>query len=172
MSSSDGMVKILFEATATSDRGWHDQTESMWATPIVTPDAPEGYTYRLENSPWYAFSISFQDDVVAETRTDTFEKDGGSVSYRNRYFTQVWKHNGHSTYLVSLDQGITTESEQWLAPWQRLKELGCTYEGMNGQLLAIDVEPGNDLDAVEAILEEASSYEFQVQHRYTPEIMH
>ena len=169
MAGSDGMLKIFFEPTGNPGEDWHDHTESLWATPADESSAPGGRIFRLENSPWYAFGVSYLDDVCAEPRTDTFPEDSGEVSYTNLYFTEVWKHNGHSTYTVYLLDGRSVESADWLAFWCQLKPLGCSYEGMNGKLLAMDVEPENDLDAIETILSEAEAtgcIEFQVQHRF------
>lgn len=163
------MLKVFFEPTGKPEEEWHDHTESLWATPADEPTAPGGRVFRLENSPWYAFGVSYLDDVCAEPRTDTFSGEGGEVSYTNLYFTKVWKHHGHSTYTVYLLDGRSTESADWLAFWTRLTPLGCSYEGMNGRLLAVDVEPGNDLDAIETTLNEAEAagcIEFQVQHRF------
>jgi len=171
MSSSDGMLKIFFEPTGNPEEDWHDTVEYLWATPLEQLDAPGGRVFRLENSPWYAYGVSYLDDVCAEPRSQTFPEGDDEVSYANLYFTNVWKHNGHSTYLVFLAKGITTDSTEWLLYWDRLKGLGCTWEGMSGRLLAIDVAPGNDLDAIEAILEEAQTaecFEYQIQHRYLP----
>lgn len=52
-------VKIVFELEADA---WHgSSTESLWATPV-------GYgSFKLLNSPFYVFNVSFQDFVFADT---------------------------------------------------------------------------------------------------------
>jgi hypothetical protein len=170
--SHDGMVKIFFEPPG-GDEDWHTKVESMWATPIDEPSAPSGQVFRLENTPWYAFGVSWQDLVCAESRREIIGDDtpGRPKQEVNiLYFTRVWKHSGRSTYLAFLSEEVTTESPEWLKRWEPLERLGCTWEGMNARLLAVDVPPSIDLDAVEKTLEEGASngvFDYQTQHRFS-----
>ena len=169
---NEGMVKIFF-APPGGDENWHTKVESMWATPINEPSAPGGRVFRLENTPWYAFGVSWQDLICAELRHETIGDDTPSrpkLEVDILYFTRVWKHSGRSTYLAFLSEGITAESPKWLERWEALKKMGCSWEGMNVKLIAIDVPPTANLDNVENILEEAEAenvFSYQTQHRFT-----
>jgi hypothetical protein len=170
--NQDGMVKIFFEPPTDPPDDWHTEVESMFATPINQPDAPDGFVYRLENSPWYVFGVSWQDDVCGELRHEILSKGEDRWEGDVLYFTKIWKHNGHSTYTLFLQGGRTTESPEWAAAWMNISKLGCTYESMNRKLVAVDVEPGSDLDAIESAFQDAlvaDIFAWQTQHRYTGE---
>jgi hypothetical protein len=74
------LVKVKF----VLDPGeWHGSaTETLWAAPVGQNQ------YRLENSPFYAFGVSYQ-DVVAAQRTDN-----------ELEFVSVVSRGGHSTYRI------------------------------------------------------------------------
>jgi hypothetical protein len=169
-SSTIEMVKIFFEPPSDPAEDWHTHVESMFATPVPQVRAPGGQVYRLENSPWYAFGVSWQDEVCGERRHEIIGEGSAAFETDTLYFTRVWKHAGHSTYTLFLQNDHTTESPKWLDVWPSLKQLGCTYEGMNSRLLAVDVEPGNDLDKIEEIFEKAlvdGVFAYQTQHRFS-----
>jgi hypothetical protein len=95
-------LKIAFE---TDGNAWHGMTaEHLWATPVGIS------LYRLENSPLYAYGISYQDVVVAR------ENAGASLR-----FVSVQDSGGHSTYRVVL-KGAATKSdfETYWKPIERL----------------------------------------------------
>jgi hypothetical protein len=167
------MVKIFFEPPG-GEEDWHTTVESIWATPIDEPGAPGGRVFQLENSPWYAFGVSWEDIVCGELRHEIIGDDTTPnhprIEVEVLYFTRVWKHSGRSTYALFLSSGITTESPEWLARWEPLKNLGCTWEGMSTRLLAVDIPPSADLTAVEKIFEEGlacSVFDYQIQHRFS-----
>src|SRR5215471_4834417 len=119
------MVKIRFELEPGA---WHGSgTETLWATP-VGPNQ-----YRLENVPFFAFGVSWEDVVLAK-------QDGP-----HRVFVEVLLRGGHSTYRL-LPVGTWTESfERYWAP---LAAAGCAYEGGPARLRAVDVPPQADLHEV------------------------
>jgi hypothetical protein len=168
------MVKIFFEPPG-GDEDWHTKVESMWATPIDESTVPGGSVFRLENTPWYVFGVSWQDLICAELRHETIGDDTPTrpkLEVDILYFSRVWKHSGHSTYLVFLKEGITTESPKWLERWEALKNTGCSWEGMNAKLIAIDVPSTANLDEVENVLREAEAsdvFAYQTQHRFSLE---
>lgn len=78
-SSSSSKVKVWFKL----EDAWHDSaTESLWASNLG-----DGL-YRLENSPFYAFGVSFLDTVTAIER------------YGRLWFDKVVLRGGHSTYRI------------------------------------------------------------------------
>jgi hypothetical protein len=113
---------------------WHGSaTESMWVEPLG-----EG-RFVLENSPFYAFNISFQDVVLA--------------AYVNGQltFSGVHARGGHSTYRILLAGENVADFAEY---WHPLQLMGCSYEeGPNKQLLSVDIPPTTDIYAAYAALE-------------------
>ena len=72
--------------------------ETMWAS--VLNDG----TYEIDNSPFEAYEISYQDVVAAHMQ------DGRLV------FDRVVRRGGHSTYRVKLNSGA--EHDVFLKSWQ------------------------------------------------------
>jgi hypothetical protein len=98
--------------------------------------------YVLDNSPFYAFGISFGDVFSA------MQKDGDLA------FSDVISRGGHSTYRIKLPVG--REHAYFLEHWGELEQLGCTFEGSSAnaeRLYAIDVPPGVDVFKVYQVLE-------------------
>ena len=143
--SNGTLVKIIFELPEDSPYG----AESLWAERIA-----EG-KYRLDNSPFYVYGYSHE-DVVA-----VIEEDGSLV------VKGLIARGGHSTYRVYLAEELTVDSQEFEAYWCRLESLGCTYEGANQRMLAIDVPPAASIFAVYRILEEGEAarvWEFEEGH--------
>lgn len=129
-------------------------------TPIVTVSFPcvegegcivermharvlNGGRYSLDNSPFYAFGISFEDVFLAEL------KDGELI-----FAGVVWR-GGHSTYRVKLPVGC--DHDYFLEHWPALDKLGCTFEGSSAKLqrlYSIDVPPKADVFEVYRVIEE------------------
>lgn len=136
------MEKIVFKLDANA---WHGSaTETLWATPLGLN------TFRVENSPFYAFGVSF-DDIVSAVPTPE-----GLV------FSGVIDRGGHSTYrLINID---TTKFSFF---WPQVQQLQCTYEeGPNG-LLAVDVPPNANIHLVYEKLEDgerAGAWDFEEGH--------
>jgi hypothetical protein len=140
------LVKVVFEIQGESVC----HTESLWAR-------PEGDgRYRLCNSPFYAFGVSFEDVVFAR------DVDGLLM------FTGVAATSGHSTYRLSLND---VDRELLEAALANLNSLGCTYE--QGPYLALDVPPESDIHRVYALLEEGEArglWEFEEGHCGHPSV--
>ncbi|MFO0858112.1 MAG: DUF4265 domain-containing protein [Phycisphaerales bacterium] len=117
------MVKVVLR-NETDDA---DLPESLWATPVGL------HKYRLENSPFFAYGVSFQDVVEAR---DKF--DDGVLE-----FIRVVKKSGNRTLRMSHEAGKPISSKI-LKP---LLDMGCTYEGANPAFLVINVPPQADFDA-------------------------
>jgi len=126
---------------------WHGSaTETLWAEPVGPG------LCRLENSPFFAFGVSFQDVVLARVEADLL------------VFVQAIERRGHSTYRIIPRAGRNGDVPE---RWAKLREFGCTYEeGPNG-LLAVDVPPETNIFDVYAALqagENAGVWGFEEGH--------
>jgi hypothetical protein len=153
--SYDHMVKIWF---ALNPEDWHgSSTESMWAEPIA--QTAEGGAYRLMNSPFYAFGVSFLDTVHAARNSE------GALQ-----FDRVIKRSGHSTFMLLVPQN----SLHFGSYWKKLEELGCSYEWghentSRGEelLYSVDVPDAANLTAVLRVLEQGAKegvWDYQEGH--------
>ena len=104
--SDQGLVRIVFELDPDA---WHGSaTERLWAEPLGSG------RYRLRNTPFFAFDVSFEDIVFGEDR------DGQT------FFAGVSIRGGHSTYRLRL----LTARDGSVFPkyWDPIQRLGCSYE--------------------------------------------
>ncbi|MCB9765833.1 MAG: DUF4265 domain-containing protein [Alphaproteobacteria bacterium] len=136
-------VKVWFEL---EDGAWHGSaTESLWATELA-----DGH-YRLENSPFYAFGVSFLDAVIAAPRNGRL------------WFDRVVKPSGHSTYRIIR----TTDSDTvFNRCWTPLQTLGCSFES-GDRVLAVDVPPEVNIHEAYKLLdagEHAGAWGFEEGH--------
>lgn len=132
------MEKILFEYS-NSDQEY--AIESAWAKKV-------GEEYQLENILFYAPNYSFGDVVEVEDRNGEL------------YVTGLVKESGHSTIRI-----IFYEKQDIDKTLERLKEMGCDYEGSNiVSLISVDVPPEVDYNIVRAFLdkgEEGDKWSYQ-----------
>lgn len=80
----------------------------MWVTEL------EGGLYKVENTPFFAHGISFEDIVEVKQRR------GGNL------FRRTIAPSGRSTYRILL--GADTTNAQFERFWAPLEAEGCTYE--------------------------------------------
>jgi hypothetical protein len=120
---NEEMVKVLLRSKEP------EEVEGMWATPLGNN------RYRLENSPFYAYEVSWLDVVEALPATD------GALE-----FERVVEKSGHRTVRVILEQ--TSRSESGKRVLDQLVDMGCTWEGMNTKLICIDLPASASLDKV------------------------
>jgi hypothetical protein len=115
--SSQGMVKILFHDRDTTI------TETLWATPV------EPSLYQLDNSPFFAYGLSWQDIVEARPRIDDVLE-----------YVRCVKKSGNRTLRVIFKDDRSTDpaAEEVL---KGLCDLGCSYEGMPPRLISINLPP-------------------------------
>jgi Domain of unknown function (DUF4265) len=113
-----------------------EYAETLWADP-VGPDR-----YRLDNSPFWAYGLSWQD--VIEAHPD----ENGQLAC-----TRVIEKAGHRTVRVIFSPGMDVDSSA-KAVMDVVVQLGCTYEGRHPGYLAIDIPPGIDLMKVAGYLTE------------------
>ena len=113
----EGMVKVELH-------GPDGEVETLWATPVA-PDQ-----YQLENSPFFAYGVSWLDIVEAHRTGD------GEFPV----FTRVVQPSGHRTLRLILKPGADKAAASQ-AVLDRLNALGASYEGYNSRYLAIDIPP-------------------------------
>lgn len=129
MSDTQGMVKVGLHAPG-------GEFETMWATPVGD------HRYRLENSPFYAYQVSWLD--VVEALPDS---DGLPV------FKRMIAKSGHRTVRLIINPGVD-EAPARRQVLDHLVTLGCSWEGYNPRYFSIDVPAEVDLAAVAAFLTE------------------
>jgi hypothetical protein len=117
------LVKIAF-------RDGDGEVETLWAFHL------EGNQYILDNTPWYQYGVSWKDVIEAER-----EEVGGFP-----FFKRVLAKSGYRTVRISPEEPA---SDAFL---ERIKALGCSFEGANRKYLAIDIPPSVDLEIVVAFL--------------------
>lgn len=122
------MAKVLFRVE--SDDGTC-QVETLWAHPLGNDQ------YQLDNSPFYAYSISWNDIVFAP-----FSETEGFPT-----FTRTVKKSGHRTVRIMFEEPVEPGGASDLV-LQDLIALGCTYEGSKAILISVDIPPGADLEGV------------------------
>ena len=107
-----------------------ENVETLWAERVGAD------LYRLDNSPFWAYGVSWLDVVEAHA-----DADGQLVMSR------VAQKGGHRTVRIIFDAGVD-ESLEAKAVLDGVVALGASYEGMNPRYLAIDIPPGVDLMSV------------------------
>lgn len=111
-------------------------TETAWAV-RVRDDVDH---FRLDNSPFYAYRVS-ADDIV----------EGAPVANGLYDFVRVVQRSGNRTIrLMFGDQ--TADTPFGADVLERIRELGCSYEGMFDRVMSITIPPTVDLGDVTAYL--------------------
>ncbi len=107
------------------------EVETLWATALGNDE------YKLDNSPFYAYSVSWEDIVYAPY--DPLEE--------RPTFQRVIKKSGNRTLRVKFDPPVEdgNSSDQLL---QGLVALGCSYEGVNRGYISINIPGEVQLDQV------------------------
>lgn len=93
--------------------------------------------FRLENSPFYAYRVSFGDIVEAVSQR-------GISSF---LFKRVIEKSGNRTVRVILDPP-SDKSRKSKKLLEKLVEMGCSYEGANPAYIAVNIPPEVDLELV------------------------
>jgi len=138
--ASSSHCKVLFRVQ--EDDG-SCQVETLWARAVGNDE------YILDNSPFYAYSVSWKDTVYAPHS----EEEGLPT------FVRVVKKSGHRTVRVILDQPVQ-EGNESDALLQGLVKLGCTYEGANRIYMSINLPPEVQLDvARQYLIEQGAQWE-------------
>ena len=128
MNKNPEMSKVLFRVHETDGSV---NVETLWAT-LLGEDQ-----YQLDNSPFYAYSVSWKDIVYApfdpQEQFPTFQR--------------VLSKSGHRTIRIIFEKAATGSgaSEGVL---EQLVSLGCSYEGANKTYVCVDIPPGVELEKV------------------------
>lgn len=130
-------AKVLFRVP---NEDGSEEVETLWATHLG------GDNYKLDNSPFYAYSVSWEDVVCAP-----FNEEEGHPTYQ-----RVVSKSGNRTVRVVFNPPIEpgNESDQIL---QRLVSLGCSYEGANRTYISINIPSTLELDVVRNYLIEQNA---------------
>lgn len=108
-----------------------DRVEVLWATQ-VGPDR-----YKLDNSPLYAYGVSWQDVIEARPARE------GELPT----LVRVIEKSGNRTLRLVLETPADqSEESATILDW--LVELGCSYEGMRGGFISVNVPPDVELETV------------------------
>lgn len=139
--SNDPTAKVLFRVP---DDDGGATVETLWAFPLGDD------RYKLDNSPFYAYGVSWQDIVFAPVD----RKEGLPT------FQSVIAKSGNRTIRVIFDPPVSPDnaSDPVL---QGLLTLGCSYEGANPKYMSINVPPGVELQEVRSHL---SQHDAQWEH--------
>jgi hypothetical protein len=112
-------------------RDQYHNVETLWATPVGKD------RYQLENSPFFAYSVSWLDIIEAEPIAK------GEVPA----FVRVVEKSGNRTIRIIFKPPVD-KSQESQAVLDKLVEMGCSYEGANPAFVAINIPPSVSLEAV------------------------
>lgn len=124
MSQADGSVDV----------------ETLWASRVAED------VYRLDNTPFYAYGVSWQDEVRAP-----YDDDEGFAT-----FSEGVRKSGNRTIRIMFEPPVQSGNSSD-AVLNALKNLGCSYEGANASYVTISIPPGADFQRVRECLVEAGS---------------
>jgi len=128
VSNSDHQVKVQLT-------GPDGEVETLWAFPLGDD------LYELDNTPWYAYGVSWHDVIEARAT----EPDGLPE------FVRVVRKSGYRTLRLILDPPADKNADSQ-AVLDRLTQFGCSYEGANPGYISIDIPPPVDLGQVTQFL--------------------
>lgn len=130
MAAGGAQQKIAFPIEVDGEAS----IEWIWAERLPSGD------YRLDNSPFFAYGVSWL-DVVSVMEDDHGLRFAGHVA-----------PGGHSTFRVAAGGRDDLDRDHPL--WQSILALGCSREIFDDALWAIDAPPTTDLARLVEILED------------------
>lgn len=113
-----------------------DDIETLWAVALGNN------LFRLDNSPFYAYRVSWQDIIEATEIAEGFYE-----------FVQVVEKSGNRTVRIIFQQ-LTSNEEQGKQILSDITNLGCSYEGANSKLISITIPSTVDFESVVNYLSE------------------
>jgi Domain of unknown function (DUF4265) len=134
--SSDGSptAKVLFRVVGEEGRV---NVETLWAFDL-------GHDrYRLDNMPFYAYSVSLGDVVLAPI----------DPAEQRPTFKTIVEKCGNRTVRIFFDEPVEPGSKSMLL-LEGLVDMGCEYEGATSRYVAVTVPPGVELSVVRDYLVE------------------
>ena len=124
----DDMVKVILT-------GPDGEVETLWARQLGND------LYELDNTPWYAYGVSWHDVIEARPQSpDDFPQ-----------FVRVVQKSGYRTIRLILDPPADKSADSQ-AILDGLQELGCSYEGANPHFIGVDIPSSVDLMTVRQFL--------------------
>jgi Domain of unknown function (DUF4265) len=135
--ANSNMVKVRLRGSAA------DEVETLWAVPVDVD------LYRLDNSPFFAYGVSWQDVIEAKPGEDQVLE-----------YVRCVKKSGNRTLRVIFQEYRSSDpaAEPVL---QGLRELGCSYEGMQPRMISINVPANVDLSEVTGFLNRQSGLQWE-----------
>ena len=118
---------------------WATGGESLWAEPLG------GDRYRLDNVPFYAYDLNLGDVVEARAASPDLKPS----------VLRVLERSGHRTVRVFFAEAVSDEAR--LDYLRSLADLHVSFERATARYVALDLEPGADMDAVRARLDRAQA---------------
>jgi hypothetical protein len=132
--SHNASAKVLFRI---QEEDGSTRAETLWATDLGNDH------YKLDNSPFHAYSVSWQDVVYAP-----FDEEQRFPTFRS-----VATKSGNRTLRLILDPPFAPGNPSDLM-LQQLLALGCSYEGANKTYIAVNIPPEVDLQTIRDYLVE------------------
>ena len=123
--ADEGYVKIRM----SDDTGEH--VETLWAI-TVGPGR-----FRIDNIPWFAYRVSLGDIV-----------EGAEYAPGMYDLTRVIEPSGNRAIRLILGDGRGSDTDEGKRILDRLKALGCDYEGATHQFIGITIPPEVELQRV------------------------
>jgi hypothetical protein len=139
-SVSEPTAKVLFRVTESDGSA---SVETLWAY-----DLGES-RYKLDNSPFYAYGVSWGDTVLAPHD----DAEGHAT------FQSVLAKSGYRTVRVMFDPPVRRGNASDLT-LKGLVKLGSEYERANSQYVVVSIPPNVDLArVVEYLIEREATWE-------------
>lgn len=125
-------AKVLFRVPSTDGAV---AVETAWAIPLGND------RYKLDNSPFYAYGVSWQDVIFAP-----YDKQEDLPTFQS-----VIEASGNRTVRIFFESPVESDnsSDQLL---QGLVALGCSYEGASRKYVSVNIPPSVDLKQVRSYL--------------------
>lgn len=137
MAENEPDTKVMFRV---ENQDGSVDVETLWACDLGDDN------YRLDNSPFYAYSVSWQDIVHAPYDQEE----------RFPLFERVVEKSGNRTVRIIFDPPVEVgnDSDRVL---EGLVEKGCSYEGATRSYMAINIPPNVELEDIWAYLIECEA---------------
>lgn len=147
MKTDSGVAKIRLKRSDESE------SETLWAVRVAENQ------YRLDNSPFFAFGLSWQDIVETQVGPD------GTLGY----IRTIEKSGNRTVRIVFTEYPSTDERSRTVL--EEIRKLGCSYEGMQPKLVSINVPPDVSLESLTNLLRSCSGIEWEYADPTYAEIM-
>jgi len=115
---------------------WAVGGESMWAEPLGND------LYKIENVPFYAYGLNFQDIVRATSDSDELKPE----------IRELIMLSGHRTFRIFFNKEVNKEKQEKIL--ESFRKLHVSYERADKIYVALDMKPEGDYQAVFDKLEE------------------